>query len=189
MTLHAAVLSVHVFAGVLLVGHSLLTPLLLAAIRRAPTPGLLLGSLELARDSGRPAPFAALALLASGLYLSSGMWTEGWILAALVLFPVNSALAMGIVKSTGERLARRAVCAGTGPITGEMEELRNAVRWTVAADVLLANDVAALVLMTAKPGLLGSALLIAGANVALLGFRALRRARAQGAAPGLTSVA
>lgn len=186
---YSVVLFVHVLAAVVLVGHSLFAPFVHAAIRRATSPAALLGWLGLARDSARVNPLAALTLLATGVYLAAGRWSEGWLQVASVLFFVSSALAVGVVKATGERLARLAAASLERGLTDEIEALRHSPRWAIAADLLVANDLAALFLMVAQPGLVGSILTTVGTNAALLAWRALRDRRAPAAPRGLSAAA
>jgi hypothetical protein len=187
---YSVVLFVHVLAAVVLVGHSLFAPFVHAAIRKATSPAALLGWLGLARDSARVNPLAALTLLATGVYLAAGRWSEGWLQVASVLFVVSSALAIGVVKATGERLARLAAASlERGGLTDELEALRHSRRWTAAADALLANDLAALYLMVAQPGLVGSILATVAANAALLAWRALRNRGAPAASRRLSPAA
>lgn len=189
MNLHGAVLFLHVLAALVLVGHSLGTPLVLAAIRDAPTPPALLAWLRFARDSARVNPFAALVLLASGIQLGSGRWGEGWLQVACALFVVSAALAVGVVKATGERVAALAVAAGEGVVSPAVDELRRSPRWMLAADALIATDLATLFLMVVQPGLLASVALAVGANAAMLGVRAIQSRRVTVPSPRASSAA
>jgi hypothetical protein len=185
MTVHSFVVFVHILAAVVLVGHTLFTPFVQAAVRDAPTLAALRRSLLLARDSGRASPIAALVVLATGLQLASGRWGEGWLPVALGIFVVSSVLAVGVVKATGERLGALAAAAGDGPVTKELESARRSGRWTTAVDALVANDLAMLFLMVVQPGLVASIAVTVGANAALLALRAVRDRRPGAAASGL----
>jgi hypothetical protein len=91
---------------------------------------------------------------------------------ACALFAVNCALAVGVLQRTGERLAALA-SAAHGPIPAEIDALRRSARWCASADVLLANDLAALFLMSAQPGPLGAVAAVLVANAAMLTVRRL----------------
>lgn len=179
----------HVLAAVVLFGHSLATPLVLAAMRDAPTTAALRPWLRFARDSARVNPLAAVVLLATGVRLGAGRWNEGWLQVACVLFVVDCALAIGVVKATGQRLAALAATAGDAGIPPVVDALRRSPRWTRAADLLVANDVAALLLMYAQPGLAGSVVVTAAATAGMLTFRALRDRKASTPAPGISTAA
>ena len=174
MTLVRLVLFVHILAGVILLGHSLLSPLLLAATRRASTLEALRAATGLARQASRANPIAAFAVLASGIYLATGRWAEAWLYMSCAQWVVSAALSAAVVLPIDGRLHRLAAAAGDGPLTAEIDATRRSTRWTVASDAVLAGDLAVLCLMTLQPGLLGSLLVIGGANAA---FPALRRAQ------------
>ena len=189
MSLHTVALFLHVLAALLLVGHSVSTPLVLSSIRDAPTNAALRPWLLFARDSARASPIAALVLLASGIYLGTGRWDEGWLQVSTALWFVNSALAAGVVKATGQKVAALVMPAGDGPIPREADALRRSPRWDLGAHGMIANDLALLLLMYAQPGLLASVAIAGGSVAVVLGFRALRGRRAEGPAPELTSAA
>jgi hypothetical protein len=189
MSLHTAVLFLHVVAAVTLVGHSLGTPLVLAAIRAAPTVAALRPWLRFAHDSARVNPLAALVLLATGIQLGSGRWDEGWLQVACALFVWSTALAVGVVKATGERVAALAAADAEADISPALDTLRRSARWMLAADALVATDLATLFLMVAQPGLLVSVAVVVAANAGALGLRAVRNRRAAAPSPGLPSAA
>jgi len=189
MSLHVAVLFLHVVAALVLVGHSLGTPLVLAAIRDAPTTAALLPWLRFAHHSARVNPFAAIVLLATGIQLGSGRWDEGWLLVSCALYVVNSALAVGVVKGTGQRVAALALADAGAAVSPALDTLRRSPRWALAADALIATGLATLFLMVAQPGLLASVAVAVGANAAMLGLRAIQGRRLTAPSPQVSSAA
>jgi hypothetical protein len=132
---------------------------------------------------GRPLsllnPISALGVLASGVYLATQahFWMLSWVQVAVAAWVVNSLVAARIVKPVLQGVARE-VAAGATPEPGtRLDALRWSARWTHGGDMLAANDVVVLCLMTVKPGLTGSILVLLAANLAVLGFRVLALAR------------
>lgn len=188
MTLQTGVPLLHVLAALLLVGHGLGTPLLIAAIRGAPTGAALRPWLLFARDGARLNPPAALVLLATGAWLGRGRWDEGWLQVSAALWLVNSALAVRVVGAVGQRIG---MLVGTedGTIPLEADVLRYSVRWEAAAWAMIAVDLATLVLMYEQPGLAGAIAVVAGAFAAVFGARAVRSRRGAAPAPGISTSA
>lgn len=182
MTLDTAVTALHVLSAIFLVGHSFATPHLLSAIRGAPSVAALWPALRFGHDSARASPVAALVLLASGIWLGSGRWDEGWLWLSVVLWVVNTGLAVGVMQRTGERIAALASAAGDGPVPPEIDAVRRSERWTLAAELLVAYDLATLALMYVQPGLVGSLALAAAATIGPFARSALRARSAGGAA-------
>jgi hypothetical protein len=174
MTVHALVLFAHVVAATVLVGGSLVAPFARHAIRDAPTLGALRPWLSFVRNSTRLHPLAALVLLASGVYLAAGRWSEGWLPVSTALFVVTSLVAVKAVGARGERIAALAASAGEGPIGPDIDALRRSAAWGVAGDVLVANDLAALFLMSVQPGLLASIAAVVVSNGVVAALRAVR---------------
>lgn len=189
MSLQSLVPFLHVLAAVFLFGHALTTPFVIVAIREAPTPSALWPWLRFARDSARLNPLAALLLLATGIWLGSGRWSEGWLQVACALFVVSSALAVGVVKGTGQRLAALAASADDAAISPAVDALRRSPRWTLAASLIIANQVCSLLLMYAQPGLLSSVAVTVAANAGVLALRALRDRKVSTPAPGIPTAA
>jgi hypothetical protein len=178
MRLHVAVLFLHVLSAFVLVGHSLGTPFVLAAIRNAPTISALRSWLKFARDSGRVNPIVAFVLLGTGVQLGAGRWDEGWLQVAGALWLVSAALAAGVVRATGERVAALALADSDAIVSPSIDALRRSSGWTLAAHALIATDLATLFLMVAQPGLLVSVAIVVGANAAMLGLRTVQDRRA-----------
>ncbi|MFT3913444.1 MAG: DUF2269 family protein [Anaeromyxobacteraceae bacterium] len=167
------VVFLHILGATALVGHGLASPLVHAAVKRAPTVEALLPWLGFARDSAKLNPLASLVVLATGLWLAEGRWGEGWLEVSAALFVASAVIAMAIVARAGKQLAAAAVAAPRGPIPPALDALRHAAPWNRGADALLANGIATLFLMVNQPGLLVSVLVAAGAHGAVLAVRAV----------------
>jgi len=184
--LYSLVLFVHVVAAVALVGHSLASPITRAVLREACT----------IRDAGRIAafehrlsrwnPVIALVLLASGVYLgSAGWWTQGWFYVSIAAWLVNAALAGRVVGPWVAALTAAADAAGEGPVPPGVDALRRSTRPAVAAQVMLANDIAILFIMMNKPTTLGSVAILGAVTSVLVALAFVPRRQA---APALNQV-
>lgn len=186
--LYPLVLFVHVAAGVLLVGHSLLAPVLRKAIETADSLPALRSLVAFDRQAAAFNPIAALVLLASGIYLgSAGSWYAAWFYVAVVLWVADSALAAGVVN----RAAARAQAAATAPgiaIPTDVDLLRRSRAWSTAQAIIAGNDIAVLFLMIAKPDLLQSCAAVVVANAIALAVVGLVRARAVALPPATTAL-
>lgn len=174
MSPYIIVVFVHIAAAVLLLGTSILgEPAVRAAARRATEPRDLSALLTVGRPMAVISPLAALALLASGVYMASvaRMWTLGWVQVATVFWVVNCVVAIAVVKPAIGRVASEAAASSTGVIGPELDRLRWSIAWTRGVDLLAANDAAVLYLMTLKPGLGGSLAVVILANIAVAGGR------------------
>ena len=120
---------------------------------------------------GRPLlliePLSALIVLVTGVYLThvANFWSQGWVQVPLVCWFANSVIAVRMLKPVMSRVAAEAAAAGDGPVGQRLDELRRSARWSFGGDLLLANDAAMLYLMTMKPGLAGSLLVVVGTTV------------------------
>ena len=177
MGLYELCVFVHVAAAVaLLSGSVVASPAVRAAVRRAQTTEEIRAYLAIGRPLLILEPAAAITVLVTGVYLTSvaSFWTLGWVQVSLAAWLVNSSLAGTMVKPAISRIA--AATASPGSTVGwHLDKLRWSDRWSVAGDVLLANDAATLYLMTVKPDLPGALALVVGANLAVIGVRAARR--------------
>jgi len=161
--MHSLVLFCHITAAALLVGSSLLiSPALRQVVRRVRTVAELRACLAVGRPVGLAALPVSLVLLASGIWLASvdRFWLLPWVQLGALFWAVNATAALGFQKPAIGRLAAAAFSSGDGPIDEMIDALRRSRRWHVAANVMLANDVALVFVMTTKPGL----------TVALLAF-------------------
>jgi len=173
MSSFTIVVFLHILGATALVGHGLSSPLVHAAIRRAPTTEALLPWLVFARDSAKLNPIAALVVLGSGLWLGEGRWGEGWLEVSLLLFVASAVVAMAVVARAGKQLAGLAAASPRGPVPAPLDALRRAAHWNRGADALLANGLATLFLMVNQPGLVVSLLVAGGTHAAVLAVRTL----------------
>jgi hypothetical protein len=173
MNLYLLILFVHVAAAVALLSGSVIgSPAVRRAVRRARTTDDIRAVLAVGRPLLVLEPVAALLVLGSGLYLTSALrfWTLGWVQVAMAAWVVNAVVAAALVKPAIGRVALGA--AATAGAVGEgLHALRWSPRWSAGGDVLLANDVAILFLMVAKPGLGASLFTVAGAHALVIATR------------------
>lgn len=191
MNLYAPIVFLHVCAAAILVAASLVAPLVRLAARSARDLQSLAGALSIGHRLERIAPLAALATLASGIYLGTQGWLHAaWFWGAASLFVLNVVLVTAIVGPSMSRLGAAVARTARGPIPDEVDVLRWARLPAVAANLMVAGDVAILFLMTNKPGLLdtitASALALGGAIV--LGVLPARRAAGEASAPPSVAV-
>ena len=181
---YTLVVFAHVAAATVLVGGSLLAaPGVRAAVRRARRAQEVSAVLAVGRPLHVVNPVAALLVLATGIYLTSvGHWWDlGWVQVAVALWVLNTVTAGAVVEPAVHRLAAQAAGAADGTVDERLDALRWSRRWTFGVDLLLANDAAVLCLMTVKPGLAGSVLVVVVANAMVQATgAALRRSRIPG---------
>lgn len=183
MNTYAIILLLHILSAAALVGGSIIAASLVrVGARRARTYDELRAVLSLGAPLRVINPAAALALLGTGVYLTSLLhwWTLAWVQMGATIWVVNVLVAGRVVGPHMGRLAAEAV-GRDGPVTGTADGLRWAGRWTVGSSVLMANDAAVILIMVLKPALGASLLFVASANVLLLGgLGLLSAARARG---------
>jgi hypothetical protein len=172
---YSLVLFAHVMAAVTLVGHSLGSPIIRAALREAGTSSELRRVVAFEQRASRWNPLVAVVLLGSGIYLgSAGWWHFGWFYVSIGGWVVNAILAGAVVHATLTALLA-ATAGGDGPITPGADALRRSTRLAVGAQVMLANDLALLFVMFNKPGTIESIAVFAAANAALVALALLPR--------------
>jgi hypothetical protein len=122
-------------------------------------------------------PTSALVVLASGIYLTSvaNFWAQGWVQAAIAFWIVNAVVAGVVVKPVIGHVVAAAATAIDGPVDQHLDTFRRSSRWSVGGDVLMANDIAMLYVMTMKPDLAGSLLAVAGTILAIGAVRVITR--------------
>lgn len=173
---YSIVLLLHVTAGIVLISSSLFAPLTRHAILSSTSIEALRGWLDFARRSVRANPPASLVLLLTGLYLgANGWWSQPWFFVAIAAWLVNVLLAVLVLQRRAMALGQAAGRAGTGPIDAAIDALRRAPSWDVAAEIMLANDLAMIYLMFMKPSLAESCLVVGGAGVLYAGVQTTRR--------------
>jgi uncharacterized membrane protein len=171
MNTYAIILFLHILSAAALVGGSIVAASLVrVGARRARTYDELRAVLSLGAPLRILNPATALALLGTGVYLASLLhwWALAWVRMGATIWIVNVLIAAWVVGPHMGRLAAETV-GRDGPVTGTADRLRWAARWTVGSGVLMANDVAVILIMVLKPALGASLLIVAAANLLLLG--------------------
>ena len=178
MGLYEVMVFVHVAAAVaLLSGSVVASPAVRGGVRRAGATQEIRAYLALGGPLLILEPASAVVVLASGIYLTSvaEFWAQGWVQSAVAFWGVNAVVAGLVVKPAIGQIAAAAATAADGPVDQHLDTLRTSSRWSVGGDVLMANDVAMLYVMTMKPELAGSLLAVAGTMMAIAGVRVITR--------------
>jgi hypothetical protein len=168
---YTIVVLVHIAAAVALLSSSVVgAPVIRAAVRRAATGAEVSTLLRAGRPLHLIQPLAAVGVLASGIYLANvaNVWSFGWVRVAVAFWIVNAVVAGGLVNPLIARVGSAAGELGSAPVDARLDALRWSPRWSAGGDVLAGTDAAMLVLMTLRPGLVGS-LLVVTAVTALVG--------------------
>lgn len=181
MNTYRFVLFLHIASAVLLIGGSLAGLLARSAVRRCVTARDVAVVLALGRPLSVMNPLSAFSLLGSGIYLASvgHWWTTPWVLVAVVMWMANVAIAKGLVGPVITRLAEQVGAGGGGPLTRDAHVFRRSIAWTFGGDLLVAHDVAILLLMTLRLPWVESLWTLAladGVVLALVWIRGLRSA-------------
>lgn len=178
MPLYELTVFVHIAAAVaLLSGSVVASPAVRAAVRRAHTTQEIRAYLVIGRPLLVLEPVAAVVILVTGVYLTSvaNFWSLAWVQVPLVAWLVNAAVAGAIVKPAMNRVTAAVAASPEGEVGQHLDALRWSDRWSIGGDVLLANDAAALYVMTMKPELIVALAIVLGTNLAVTGVRAARR--------------
>jgi len=178
MGLYEVMVFVHVAAAVtLLSGSVVASPAVRGSVRRAGTTQEMRAYLAIGGPLLILEPTSALVVLASGIYLTSvaNFWAQGWVQAAIAFWIVNAVVAGGGVKPVIGHVVAAAATAIDGPVDQHLDTFRRSSRWSVGGDVLMANDIAMLYVMTMKPDLAGSLLAVAGTILAIGAVRVITR--------------
>lgn len=117
-----------------------------------------------ANVAGKSMIFISLVILAPALYMVSSAWgwTTPWVIAALVTFVVLAIMGATMNGKTIEQVVAMARAAEPGPIPDELRSQLLAPRLWLAEAIRLALLIGILCLMTIKPDMLFSWLLLAG---------------------------
>ena len=178
MGLYEVMVFVHVAAAVtLLSGSVVASPAVRGSVRRAGTTQEMRAYLAIGGPLLILEPTSALVVLASGIYLTSvaNFWAQGWVQAAIAFWIVNAVVAGVVVKPVIGYVVAAAATATDGPFDRHLDTFRRSSRWSVGGDVLMANDIAMLYVMTMKPDLAGSLLAVAGTILAIGAVRVITR--------------
>lgn len=180
MGLYEIFVLVHIAAAVALLGGSVIaSPGVRLAIRRARSVQDVRAHLAIGHPLFMLEPISAIAVLVSGVYLTNvaHFWTQGWVQVAIAAWVLNSLVAAAVVKPAIGRLTSRAAAAADGSVGQDLDAVRWSSRWSYGGDVLMANDAAMLYLMTMKPGLAASLLVVALVNIVVAAIGAGSRFR------------
>lgn len=173
MRFYDVVVFVHVLSAVTLLGGGILaTPTIYAAIRRADTVADLRRWLAVGKPFGLINPLSSIALLASGVYLSSvsNRWGAAWVQVAVVLWLANTVLASAVLNPSMKALVQSAFASRNTSIGPDLARLQRSPRTAFTHQVMTANDVGVLFLMVTKPtAYLVALLVVAVAQLILLG--------------------
>jgi len=178
MGLYEVMVFVHVAAAVTLLSVSVVaSPAVRGSVRRAGTTQEMRAYLAIGGPLLILEPTSALVVLASGIYLTSvaNFWAQGWVQAAIAFWIVNAVVAGVVVKPVIGHVVAAAATAIDGPVDQHLDTFRRSSRWSVGGDVLMANDIAMLYVMTMKPDLAGSLLAVAGTILAIGAVRVITR--------------
>lgn len=181
MNTYQVVVFVHVLAAVILMGGSIgAAPSIASMVRHATTIEDIRRALHHARRLAPISPVAAVALLASGLYLAEAgsWWRWGWVWVSVALWVMNLVLATGVVRPSLAHLTKLVEVATVDTISADIDAAR---RWrgrAVAEDLILAGDLAVLFMMIAKPtGYVTPVVLVVITALAVTGFQRLLESR------------
>lgn len=186
MPWYTLVVFLHIASSCVLIGTSIVgEPTVRATARRTNRPRDLLACLEVGGRMAPMSPFAALVVLATGLYLTSviGAWTLGWVQLSMALWLVNSVVAVRVVKPALLRVATEAAAAGDESVGPRLDEVRWSAAWTWGVDILATNDATMLFVMVLKPGLGGSLATLGLAYAVVMGVRVAVGTRSRRAFP------
>jgi small-conductance mechanosensitive channel len=157
-------LFVHVLGAIgLFVAVSLIV-VAFVRMRRASTVEQVREWASVANVAGKSLVFISLVILAPAVYLVILAWgfATPWVMASLITFIVLAIMGAAVNGRTIERVVAMARAAAPGPIPDELRTQLLAPRLWIAEAVRLALLVGILGLMTLKPDLVGSLLILVG---------------------------
>ena len=184
MAWYNVLLFAHILGAVVLVGGSLMGPLVMRRLRTATSVASLRTVAGIVHAVSKASgPSAGLVLIAGvGMVLSNWSFGDGWIAVSLSLFVLSGVLAMAVADPVLKRLVTLAEETPEGPVTPELRELVHDPKMSAAHNVLLTVDVVIVALMTLKPGLAVSAAMALAAIAAGVALTVAERGRATPAA-------
>ena len=147
-------------------------------LRKAESAEHALMWLGILKPTGGMFAGAGVFLLATGLYMTSKLWTytTSWVLTAFITLILLLALGGGIVGRTMAKIAGLTAAAPTGPIPAEAKSLIDQQGLWVLIGGLQGAAIGLVWLMTNKPGWVASigtivGLFAVGAVIAMMGLR------------------
>lgn len=177
LSIYSVVLVAHVTAATVLIGSSLVVPLIRRSVLGAGSTTELLMWLGLGHRAERMNPVSAFLVLGTGVYLgSAGWWGQGWFYVAVALWVLNAVLAAGVVRRAESALTA-AARASHGPVTADVDALRRSAAWVMASSVILASDLTMLYVMFIKPSVAESLLVVGVVAAAIAGGSLARNGR------------
>jgi hypothetical protein len=176
LSMYPLLLFIHVLSAIVLMGSTLSAPLARGLVLRARSAADLGASIALSRRAVKWNPLAAIVLLATGIYLGSwGWWSQPWFYVSIASWIVSTVLAVAVLQRAEEAIAALAGRAGDGPITAELDAMRQSRKWGLTHAAMFANDLAILFIMFVKPSLAGSIGLLIVANTLLVSAVLMRQ--------------
>ena len=173
MELYELMLFAHILGAVVLVGGSLIGPLLMRRLRHASSVASLRSVAGIMHALSKAAGPSAGMVLVAGIVMVIEDWSfgDGWIAVSLALFALSGVLALAVADPVLKRLVNLADGAADGPVPPDVQVLVHDPKLAGVHNVLFAVDIAIVALMTLKPGLgvsIGVAIiaLAAGAGLA-----------------------
>jgi hypothetical protein len=113
-------------------------------------------------------PFIVLGLVGTGAFLTQEewTWTAPWIYVSIVGLAINQALGLGVSAKRGRALRRELDGAPDGPVSSRVDALaRDPLAWSSSL-ATTGITVSIIFMMTTKPGLLGSIIVLTVGAVA-----------------------
>lgn len=186
MNIYPILVFIHVLGGVLLLAALAVEAVALAGLRRAETPQEAQAAMRMLAIPARLGPLGMLPMLGAGIWMMVRWWgPQPWIQTALV-----AVIAMGVLGGavTGRRVRRlrTALSAETSAgVSPASRSLRSSRALTTSLHLRVAIAVGILGLMTLKPGMSLSLVILAGALAAglLTAFRLTRRSTSTSQTP------
>ena len=178
MSAYDGAVFVHVAAAITLVSSSvIISPRLRTAIRHAASTQEIRSYVTVGRPLHLLEPVSGVAVLITGIYLTTvaNFWALGWVQISVVCWLLNAVIAGVVVNPVLVRLAAMTATPIDGAIAPGLDATRRSGRWVAAGDALAANDAAMVYLMTMKPELAASVLVVVASNAVVSSLRSMRR--------------
>lgn len=166
MRAYDLLLFAHILAAIVLVGGSLIGPLLTRRMKHAASVGSLRAHAGVAAAISKVAGPSAVIVLLAGVGMVMMQWSfgTGWIAVSLLLFALSGGLTTALAEPALKRLIAAADDIPDGPVPPEVAVLTHDQKLHGAHTMLLTVDVAIVALMSTKPPL-GASISVAVAAV------------------------
>jgi hypothetical protein len=163
MDLYPSLLFLHILGAVALFAAISVEAVSLAALHRTEKPADVrtwLGRLTVPFRLGPP---VMIAILVSGVGMMAMGWgSQAWLVAAFIGFVAMGAIG-GLVSLRGLRRLRAALASETGPtVSDAFRSVRSQTALGASLVLRLTIGIGIVALMSFKPGILGSSLVLAG---------------------------